>query len=76
MPDNASPEIPTHDPHFKILSQMNIFSVKIWYNRKRRHSGLNYATIEELNDQINYKNVAKLNVQLLFAYPSVICLTI
>ena len=32
--------------------------VEIWYNRKRRHSALNYATIEEFNNQINYKNVA------------------
>jgi putative transposase len=32
--------------------------IEIWYNRKRRHSALNYATIEEFNNQINYKNVA------------------
>ena len=32
--------------------------IEIWYNRKRRHSALNYKTIEEFNNQINYKNVA------------------
>ena len=32
--------------------------IEIWYNRKRRHSALNYATIEEFNNQIKYKNVA------------------
>ena len=32
--------------------------IEIWYNRKRRHSTLNYATIEEFNNHINYKNVA------------------
>ena len=43
--------------------------IEIWYNRKKKHSALNYATIEEFNDQINYKNVAELNVQFSFAYP-------
>jgi len=39
--------------------KLEIFEyVQIWYNRKRRHSALNYATIEEFNNQINYKNVA------------------
>lgn len=32
--------------------------IEVWYNRKRRHSALKYATIEEFNNQINYKNVA------------------
>jgi putative transposase len=32
--------------------------IEIWYNRKRRHSALNYTTIEEFNIQIKYKNVA------------------
>ena len=34
--------------------------IEIWYNRKRRHSALNYATIEEFNNQkiIYKKNVA------------------
>ena len=32
--------------------------IEIWYNRKRRHSALDYATIEEFNNQINYKNLA------------------
>ena len=32
--------------------------IEVWYNRKRRHSALNYKTIEEFNNQINYKNVA------------------
>ena len=32
--------------------------IEICYNRKRRNSALNYATIEEFNNQINYKNVA------------------
>jgi transposase InsO family protein len=39
--------------------KLEIFEyIEIWYNRKRRHSTLNYATIEEFNNQINYKNVA------------------
>lgn len=39
--------------------KMEIFEyIEIWYNRKRRHSALNYKTIEEFNNQINYKNVA------------------
>ncbi|RRJ89404.1 IS3 family transposase, partial [Paenimyroides tangerinum] len=33
--------------------------IEIWYNRKRRHSSLNYKTIEEFNNQNKiYKNVA------------------
>jgi transposase InsO family protein len=32
--------------------------IEFWYDRKRRYSALNYATIEEFNNQINYKNVA------------------
>ena len=41
--------------------KLEIFEyIEIWYNRKRRHSALNYATIEEFNNQINYKNVAYL----------------
>ena len=39
--------------------KLEIFEyIEVWYNRKRRHSALNYATIEEFNNQINYKNVA------------------
>ncbi|WP_016989901.1 hypothetical protein [Flavobacterium sp. ACAM 123] len=44
-------------------------NIENWYNRKSRHSALNYATIEEFNNQINYKNVAQLILQVLFAYP-------
>ena len=33
--------------------------IEIWYNRKRRHSALDYKTIEEFWDQKNnFKNVA------------------
>ena len=32
--------------------------IEIWYNRKSRYAAVNYATIEEFNNQINYKNVA------------------
>ena len=36
--------------------KLEIFEyIEIWYNRKRGHSALNYATIEEFNHQINYK---------------------
>ncbi|MFV5686511.1 transposase [Flavobacterium sp. GB2R13] len=39
--------------------KLEIFEyIEVWYNRKSRHSALNYATIEEFNNQINYKNVA------------------
>lgn len=40
--------------------EMEIFEyIEIWYNKKRRHSTLNYKTIEEFNNQNNiYKNVA------------------
>lgn len=31
---------------------------EIWYNKKRRHLALNYATIEEFNEQVRQKNVA------------------
>jgi len=34
------------------------FSINKTYSRKRRHSALKYATIEEFNNQINYKNIA------------------
>ena len=36
--------------------KLEIFEyIEIWYNRKRRHSALNYPTIEEFNNQINHK---------------------
>lgn len=40
--------------------ELEIFEyIEIWYNKKRRHSTLNYKTIEEFNKQNkNYKNVA------------------
>lgn len=40
--------------------ELEIFQyIEIFYNKKRRHSALNYKTIEEFNQQkINYKNVA------------------
>ena len=40
--------------------ELEIFEyIEIWYNKKRRHSTLNYKTIEEFNDQNKiYKNVA------------------
>ena len=40
--------------------ELEIFEyIEIWYNKKRRHSALNYKTIEEFNNQNNiYKNVA------------------
>ncbi|SHG94953.1 IS3 family transposase, partial [Chryseobacterium vrystaatense] len=39
---------------------MEIFEyIEIWYNKKRRHSTLNYKTIEEFNNQNEiYQNVA------------------
>ena len=40
--------------------ELEIFQyIEIFYNKKRRHSALNYKTIEEFNQQkITYKNVA------------------
>ena len=39
--------------------KLEIFEyIEIWYNKKRRHSALNYQNIEEFNNQFNYKNVA------------------
>jgi putative transposase len=40
--------------------EMDIFEyIEIWYNKKRRHSTLNYKTIEEFNNQNEiYQNVA------------------
>ena len=40
--------------------ELEIFQyIEIFYNKKRRHSDLNYKTIEEFNQQkISYKNVA------------------
>jgi putative transposase len=43
---------------YKEQVKQEIFEyIEVWSNRKRRHSALNYATIEEFNNQINYKNV-------------------
>jgi len=40
--------------------ELEIFKyIEVWYNKKRRHSTLNYQTIEEFNNQNKiYKNVA------------------
>ena len=39
--------------------KLEIFEyIEIWYNKKRRHSALNYQNIDEFNIQYNYKNVA------------------
>jgi putative transposase len=40
--------------------ELDIFEfIEIWYNRKRRHSALDYKTIEEFWQQKNnFKNVA------------------
>ena len=40
--------------------KLQIFEyIEIWYNQNRRHSALNYMTINEFNNQTNnYKNVA------------------
>ena len=40
--------------------KLEIFEyIEIWYNKKRRHSALNYMNIEEFNNQTKkYKNVA------------------
>ena len=39
--------------------KLEIFEyIEIWYNKKRRHSVLNYQNIDECNNQFNYKNVA------------------
>lgn len=45
---------------FRKQMESEIFQyIEIWYNRKRRHSSLNYKTIEEFNNSNNvYKNVA------------------
>ncbi|WP_394349298.1 hypothetical protein [Bizionia gelidisalsuginis] len=33
--------------------------IELWYNKKRRHSTLNYLTIKEFNNlKINYKYAA------------------
>ena len=39
--------------------KLEIFEyIEIWYNKIRRHSALNFATIDEFNNPFNYKNVA------------------
>jgi len=40
--------------------ELEIFEyIEVWYNKKRRHSTLNYQTIEEFNNQNKiYKNIA------------------
>lgn len=40
--------------------ELEIFEyIEIWYNKKRRHSALNYKTIKEFNSQNDiYRNVA------------------
>jgi transposase InsO family protein len=43
--------------------------IEIWYNRKRRHSALDYKKIEEFwKKKNNFKNVAYLILLVLFAY--------
>lgn len=43
----------------KVQMELEIFEyIEIWYNKKRRHSALNYKTIEEFNKLTIYKNVA------------------
>ena len=38
----------------KVQMKLEIFEyIEIWYNRKRRHSALNYKTINEFNNQTN-----------------------
>jgi hypothetical protein len=56
--------------------KLEIFEyIEIWYNRKRRHSALNYQTIQEFNKQINmYKNSASLKRHFLLAH--LVCLLI
>jgi putative transposase len=50
--------------------KLGIFeNIEIWYNRKRTNTALNNETIEEFNNQINYKNVAQFNMQVIFTYP-------
>ena len=61
-----------HKLIFKEQMKLEIFKyIKIYYNRKKRHSALNYTTIEEFNNQINYENVALLNFKISFAYPTI-----
>ncbi|MHC5311022.1 IS3 family transposase [Myroides sp. LJL116] len=39
--------------------EIKIFQyIETWYNRKRRHSYLNYLTIEEFNQKTQFKNAA------------------
>ncbi|WP_081694203.1 IS3 family transposase [Flavobacterium suncheonense] len=39
--------------------RLEIFEyIEIWYNKKRRHSALNYKTIEEFNNLDMYNNIA------------------
>ncbi|WP_410492669.1 IS3 family transposase [Chryseobacterium sp. BGARF1] len=40
--------------------ELEIFEyIEVWYNKKRRHSSLNYQTIEEFNNKNKiYKNAA------------------
>jgi putative transposase len=38
--------------------ELEIFEyIEIWYNKKRRHSALNYKTIEEFNNQNNFYKI-------------------
>jgi len=40
-------------------AEISIFKwIETWYNRNRRHSALNYKTINELELEINYKKLA------------------
>ena len=42
----------------KLMESKIVEYIEIWYNKKRRHSYLNYQTINEFNQIINIKNVA------------------
>ncbi|TDW46646.1 hypothetical protein EV144_106320 [Flavobacterium sp. 270] len=37
---------------------MELEYIKIWHKKKRKHSALNYKTIEEFNKLTNYKNLS------------------
>src|SRR5690606_41502359 len=48
--------------------KLEIFEyIEIWYNRKRRHSALNYATIEEFNKDRKSTRLNSSHVKISYA---------
>ncbi|MHC5310644.1 hypothetical protein ACYSNM_11365 [Myroides sp. LJL116] len=46
--------------------------IETWYNIKREHSDLNYLTIDEFRQKIQFKKAAELNLPIKLEYSKLI----